>query len=143
MRNQKGFTLIELIMVIVILGILAAVVVPKFFDFTTDAHKASVESVVGTLKSGLEIYAADQIVNNGYKKYIKGSSLALATVLDQVPDNWALQDASGDKVNIVYTGDSNFGSGVKVEYDCSGDAGDGYTLTLKTAAYGWSVGKTF
>jgi prepilin-type N-terminal cleavage/methylation domain-containing protein len=39
LTNQKGFTLIELIMVIVILGILAAVVVPKFFDFTGKAHE--------------------------------------------------------------------------------------------------------
>lgn len=143
MRNQKGFTLIELIMVIVILGILAAVVVPKFFDFTTDAHKSSVQSVIGTIKSGLEIYAADQIVNNGYKKYIKGSSLSLADILDQVPENWSLDGASGNRVDIVYSGDSNYPNGVKIRYICTGNAGDSYTLTLKTAAYGWSVGKTF
>jgi len=141
MRNQKGFTLIELIMVIVILGILAAVVVPKFFDFTTDAHKANVESVIGTLKSGLEIYAADQIVTNGYKKYIATDNLSFTTgnqynVLDQVPDGWAVADGE-----IVYNGDSN--GDVTIDYTCTGDAGAPYTLILDGAAYGWADGKEF
>jgi len=41
MCKTKGFTLVELIMVIVILGILAAVVVPKFFNFTSQAEESS------------------------------------------------------------------------------------------------------
>ncbi|MFQ6605957.1 MAG: type II secretion system protein, partial [Fidelibacterota bacterium] len=68
-HSEKGFTLIELIMVIVILGILAAVIVPRFFDFTSDAHKASVDAMMGNLKASLSMYAADQMVQTGYRSY--------------------------------------------------------------------------
>ena len=68
-RNNKGFTLIELIMVIVILGILAAVVVPKFFSFTTEAHTANKEAVVGSIRAGLNLYAANQLVKTGSRSY--------------------------------------------------------------------------
>lgn len=47
MLKQKGFTLIELIVVIVILGILAATALPKFVDLTGDAQKAAVHGLPG------------------------------------------------------------------------------------------------
>ena len=47
--RQSGFTLIELVMVIVILGVLAAVAIPKFKDLSSDASTAAVQSVAGSL----------------------------------------------------------------------------------------------
>ncbi len=59
---QRGFTLIELVMVIVILGVLAAVAIPKFVDLKGDAQIAATQGVAGALNSGSAInYAARSV----------------------------------------------------------------------------------
>lgn len=57
-KQQSGFTLIELVMVIVILGILAASFAPKFVDLGTDATVAAKNGALGAVKSGFTVYIA-------------------------------------------------------------------------------------
>lgn len=54
-KQQSGFTLIELIMVIVVLGILAAFALPKFADFSTEARVSAVQGAAGAIKSASAI----------------------------------------------------------------------------------------
>ena len=52
-RSQKGFTMIEMLMVIMLVAILAAVAIPQFLDFRTEAKQAAVAAAVGALRSGI------------------------------------------------------------------------------------------
>ena len=60
---QRGFTLIELVMVIVILGVLAAVAIPKFVDLKGDAVTAATQGVAGALSSAAAINYASRSAN--------------------------------------------------------------------------------
>lgn len=63
MTNSKGFTLIELVVVIIILGILAAVALPRFMDATKDAHRAAVEGTAGALASAVTLVRSQYELN--------------------------------------------------------------------------------
>jgi len=66
--SQTGFTLIELVMVIVILGVVAAFALPRFSDLSSDARLAAIDAVSGTMKSSINIVKS--------KAYAQGLSRA-------------------------------------------------------------------
>ena len=69
MRNNKGFTLIELIMVTIILGILAAVAIPRYMTTVDKAEAAAEDAVISSIRSGLETYATEQLMSNGRRSW--------------------------------------------------------------------------
>ncbi len=64
-RNEKGFTLIELVIIIVILGILAAVAIPKYQDMSSQAKEAAARGSLGNVRSAVTIFYANQAVTTG------------------------------------------------------------------------------
>ncbi len=77
---RRGFTLIEILIVVVILGILAAVVVPQFTNAADDANDAAVRSQLQTLRGQIELYRAQHsadpdLTGTGWTDMIEGNYL--------------------------------------------------------------------
>ena len=68
-KTQSGFTLVELIIVMVILGILAVVAVPRLGSAIGSSEVSAEDAMIGNLRSALEVYAMDQVVLNSSKSY--------------------------------------------------------------------------
>jgi MSHA pilin protein MshA len=81
-KNQRGFTMIELVIVIVILGILAATALPRFVDTSGEARQAAADGVAGALSSSSAINYSGSLA----KGQINGATLSSATATTGITD---------------------------------------------------------
>lgn len=110
-RRTAGFTLIELVIVIVILGILAAAALPRFSDLSTDARVAALNGLAGSIRSAAIIAKATQTA----KGFASNASVSLegtdVLMVDSYPTAGSISLALGDISGFSVTFSDAIGGG--------------------------------
>ena len=110
-RQQSGFTLIELISVIVILGILSAFAIPRFANLEVEARRASIQALAGAIRSASALVHAVWLASGANAASVNMEGKTVNVNADGYPDGQlAIRDAlQQDPVGNGYTFDGTNG----------------------------------
>ncbi|MBR7627840.1 prepilin-type N-terminal cleavage/methylation domain-containing protein [Aeromonas popoffii] len=100
MKKQAGFTLIELVIVIIILGILAVTAAPKFLNLQDDANKSAALGVAAAVKSGAQLVYSRSVLNGTEKLTSSSVSAGTGTVTTKFGYPTANKAGIGASVNV-------------------------------------------
>jgi MSHA pilin protein MshA len=133
--KQGGFTLIELVVVITILGILAAFAVPRFASLEKEARASATQALEGSIRSGAALAHALWLAKGQVTPVtMEGNSIVLT---NGYPDVATIDDTLSDTSGFTYTPGS--GSGVFAKDGASGTCTVTYTEAAANAAPGIAI----
>lgn len=93
-RNARGFTLVEILIVVIILGILAAIVIPQFTNASSDARNSSTSSTLQTIRSQIELFKVQH--NDNYPQTTAvGTNFALMLTVSTIGDTSVTTGGTG------------------------------------------------
>lgn len=104
MSREKGFTLIEIVMVIILLGILAAVAIPRFIDMSREAKRSAAKGVLGGVRGAISIAYANHALRGNARWPIMAQITSVSGIMTEgIPDNPFAPTTETDKNDVEST----------------------------------------